>query len=72
MKRESLCQASFPTRRTSVRSDALVSLSSLGETQHHAARVTPAGKAVEWLPWVHIATRQSQDFLLGTYHGGVR
>lgn len=53
----------------SVRSDALASLSSLGETQHHAARVTPAGKAGEWLPWVHIAIGNLKTFLLGTYHG---
>jgi transposase-like protein len=52
-----------------VRSDALSSLSSLGETQHHAARVTPADKAGEWLPWVHIAIGNLKAFLLGTYHG---
>jgi transposase-like protein len=52
-----------------VRSDALASLSSLGETQHHVARVTPAGKAGEWLPWVHITIGNLKAFLLGTYHG---
>ncbi|CAH1092260.1 hypothetical protein NTG1052_920007 [Candidatus Nitrotoga sp. 1052] len=52
-----------------VRSDALASLSSLGETQHHAARVTPADKAGEWLPWVHITIGNLKTFLLGTYHG---
>jgi transposase-like protein len=52
-----------------VRSDALSSLSSLGETQHHAARVTPAGKAGEWLPWVHVTIGNLKAFLLGTYHG---
>ena len=52
-----------------VRSDALASLSSLGETQHHEARITPADKAGEWLPWVHITIGNLKTFLLGTYHG---
>ena len=52
-----------------VRSDALASLSSLGETQHHAARVTPADKAGEWLPWVHVTIGNLKTFLLGAYHG---
>jgi len=52
-----------------VRSDALASLLAIGKTQHHAARVTPPGKAGEWLPWVHIAIGNLKAFLLGTYHG---
>ena len=51
-----------------VRSDALASLVEIGKTQHHAARVTPLGKAGEWLPWVHIAIGNLKAFLLGTYH----
>lgn len=52
-----------------VRSDALASLAEIGKTQHHAARVTPPGKAGVWLPWVHIAIGNLKAFLLGTYHG---
>ena len=36
---------------------------------HHAARVTPPGKAGVWLPWVHVAIGNLKAFLLGTYHG---
>ncbi len=52
-----------------VRSDVLASLAAIGKTQHHAARVTPADKAGEWLPRVHIAIGNLKAFLLGTYHG---
>ena len=52
-----------------VRSDALPALGEIGQTQHHAARVTPPAKAGEWLPWVHIAIGNLKAFLLGTYHG---
>ncbi|MEO6824233.1 MAG: IS1595 family transposase [Nitrosospira sp.] len=52
-----------------VRSDALPVLRDIGQTQHHAARVTPPAKAGEWLPWVHIAIDNLKAFLLGTYHG---
>lgn len=52
-----------------VRSDALASLTEIGKTPHHAARVTPPDKAGEWLPWVHIAISNLKAFLLGTYHG---
>ncbi|MFO7580900.1 MAG: IS1595 family transposase, partial [Nitrosomonas halophila] len=52
-----------------VRSDALASLTEIGKTQHHAARVTPPDMAGEWLPWVHIAIGNLKAFLLGTYHG---
>jgi len=52
-----------------VRSDALASLTEIGKTQHHAARVTPPDKAGEWLPWVHVAIGNLKAFLLGTYHG---
>jgi hypothetical protein len=31
--------------------------------------VTPAGKADEWLPWVHIAIGNLKTLLLGTFHG---
>ena len=53
----------------SVRSDAFASLTEIGKTQHHAARVTPPDMAGEWLPWVHIAIGNLKAFLLGTYHG---
>lgn len=56
-----------PSQR--VRSDALASLAAIGDTQHHAARVTPSDKAGEWLPWVHVAIGNLKAFLLGTYHG---
>ncbi len=53
----------------SVRSDALAALMAIDKTQHHSARITPASKAGEWLPWVHIAIGNLKAFLLGTYHG---
>jgi len=56
-------------RSRRVRSDALPSLSAIGDTQHHAAQVTPSDKAGEWLPWVHVAIGNLKTFLLGTYHG---
>jgi len=31
--------------------------------------VTPADKAGEWLPWVHITIGNLKTFLPGTYHG---
>ena len=53
----------------SVRSDAFPSLTEIGKTQQHTARVTPPDMADEWLPWVHIAIGNLKAFLLGTYHG---
>ena len=53
----------------SVRSDASPSLTEIGKTQQHTARVTPPDMADEWLPWVHIAIGNLKAFLLGTYHG---
>ena len=53
----------------SVRSDAFPSLTEIGKTQQHTARVTPPDMADEWLPWVHIAMGNLKAFLLGTYHG---
>jgi len=53
----------------SVRSDAFPSLTEIGKTQQHTARVTPPDMAGEWLPWVHIAIGNLKTFLLGTYHG---
>lgn len=53
----------------SVRSDAFASLTEIGKTQQHTARVTPPDMAGEWLPWVHIAIGNLKAFLLGTYHG---
>jgi len=50
----------------SVRSDAFPSLTEIGKTQQHTARVTPPDMADEWLPWVHIAIGNLKTFLLGT------
>lgn len=52
-----------------IRSDALPALNRLGEKHRHEARVTPAEKVDEWLPWVHIVISNMKRFLLGTYHG---
>lgn len=52
-----------------IRSDALPALNRLGEKHCHEARVTPAEKMDERLPWVHIVISNMQRFLLGTYHG---
>ena len=52
-----------------IRSDALPALNILGEKHSHEARITPAEKADEWLPWVHIVISNMKRFILGTYHG---
>lgn len=52
-----------------IRSDALPALNRLGENHRHEARVTPAEKVDEWLPWVHIVISNMKRFLLGTFHG---
>ncbi len=52
-----------------VRSDAFPALNIINETQQHEARVTPANKVDEWLPWVHVAIGNLKTFLLGTFHG---
>lgn len=51
------------------RTDGLMALRVLGETQQHEGRVTPPEQVDEWLPWVHIAIGNLKAFLLGTYHG---
>jgi len=52
-----------------IHTDALNALTSLAESQHHIAKVTPAEEVDEWLPWVHIVVSNLKSFLLGTYHG---
>ena len=56
------------TKQT-VHTDALKALTSLAESQHHVAKVTPPELASEWLPWVHIVISNFKTFVLGTYHG---
>ena len=55
--------------RQTTRTDGLVALRVLGETQQHEGRVTPAERVDEWLPWVHIAIGNLKAYLLGTFHG---
>ena len=52
-----------------VRTDALRSLRVISETHAHHPKVTPADKAGEWLPKVHIVIGNLKRFLLGTFHG---
>jgi transposase-like protein len=54
---------------SSVRTDALAALNTLGESQQHQPRVTPPDRANSWLPWVHVVTGNLKRFLLGTFHG---
>lgn len=51
------------------RTDGLMALRVLGETQQHEGRVTPPEQVDEWLPWMHIAIGNLKAYLLGTYHG---
>ena len=55
--------------RQPTRTDGLMALRVLGETQQHEGRVTPAEQVDEWLPWVHIAIGNLKAYLLGTFHG---
>ena len=52
-----------------VRTDAFHALNTVGETQNHLKKVTPANEAMNWLPWVHIIIGNLKKFLNGTYHG---
>jgi len=52
-----------------VRTDAFPALNTIGETQNHLKKVTPAKEAMNWLPWVHIIIGNLKKFLNGTYHG---
>jgi transposase-like protein len=52
-----------------VRTDAFPALNTVGETQNHLKKVTPAKEAMNWLPWVHIIIGNLKKFLNGTYHG---
>jgi transposase-like protein len=49
--------------------DAFPALNTVGETQNHLKKVTPAKEAMNWLPWVHIIIGNLKKFLNGTYHG---
>jgi len=55
--------------RQPTRTDGLVALRVLGESQEHEGRVTQSHQVDEWLPWVHIAIGNLKAFLLGTFHG---
>ena len=55
--------------RQTTRTDGLVALRVLGETQQHEGRVTPANRVDQWLPWAHIAIGNLNAYLLGTFHG---
>lgn len=52
-----------------VRTDAFHALNTVGETQTHLKKVTPANEAMNWLPLVHIIIGNLKKFLNGTYHG---
>lgn len=53
----------------SVRTDAFPALNVVGEKHVHEKKVTPPGKASEWLPLVHIMIGNMKKFLNGTFHG---
>lgn len=54
---------------STLRTDALPALRSLGRSHAHQARVTPPEEAGEWLPKVHLVIANFKRFLLGTFHG---
>lgn len=60
-----LCQAPFQSRTGGLERCAVQPV----VAGRNTAPCTPADKAGEWLPWVHITTGNLKTFLLGTYHG---
>jgi hypothetical protein len=52
-----------------VRTDAFPALNSVAEKHIHEKKVTPAHKASEWLPLVHIIIGNMKTFINGTFHG---
>jgi transposase-like protein len=52
-----------------VRTDALPALNAVAEDHTHEKKVTPAQKASEWLPLVHIMIGNMKKFIIGTFHG---
>jgi len=52
-----------------VRTDALPALNVVASKHIHEKKVTPPGKAPEWLPLVHIMIGNMKKFLNGTFHG---
>ncbi len=52
-----------------VRTDAFPPLNTIAESHEHQKKVTPATKAGEWLPLVHIVIGNLKKFLNGTFHG---
>lgn len=52
-----------------VRTDAFPALNAVAENHLHEKKVTPAKKALEWLPLVHIIIGNMKKFINGTFHG---
>lgn len=52
-----------------VRTDAFPALNVVSGEHVHQKKVTPPGKAAEWLPLVHILIGNMKKFLNGTFHG---
>jgi transposase-like protein len=52
-----------------IRTDALPALNTVARDHVHEKKVTPPGKASEWLPLVYIMIGNMKKFLNGTFHG---
>jgi hypothetical protein len=52
-----------------IKSDAFPALNAIAEKHSHAKKKTPAAKASEWLPLVHIMIGNMKKFINGTFHG---
>ena len=52
-----------------VRTDAFPALNAVAEKHTHEKKVTPAKKASEWLPLVHIIIGNMKKYINGTFHG---
>lgn len=57
------------TSGQNVRTDAFPALNAVAERHTHEKKVTPAKKANEWLPLVHIVIGNMKKFINGTFHG---
>ena len=52
-----------------VKTDVFPALNAVAETHAHHKKVTPPGKASEWIPLVYIMIGNMKKFINGTFHG---
>lgn len=64
---DSPIRAAMPASQTNPRTDGLVALQALEESQEHEGRVTKSHQVNEWLPWIHISIGNLKAFLFDTF-----